>query len=184
MKKENVKRLVLTGVMLALATILSELTPARWLFGGTVTIASMLPVILIVLKYDFKWGLFAGFVYSILQLFLGLDNFKGQTALICVGIVFFDYIFPFMSVCLAGLFKRWGNVGAIIGTAVAMVTRFFFHTLSGIILWSDITNDGLLNSAISSFTYNAGYMIPEIIITTVAISVLVVTRAYKKIMEA
>ena len=57
------KRLVTTAMLLAIAVILSLIKVFELPFGGSVTAASMMPVILIAYIYGIKWGIFSAFVY-------------------------------------------------------------------------------------------------------------------------
>lgn len=187
MKKENLKRLVLTAVMLGLATALSVIPifPEPPM-GGKITLASMLPVILIVLKYDFKWGMLTTVTYSVIQMFLSLGEVMSWSlsAEIFFGVIMLDYILPYAFLFVAGVFKKYGNWGVMLGTALALTVRFLFHFLSGMILWDYITEMGFWGAFGYSVLYNGGYMLPELIITAIVLSALIATKAYKKIMQA
>ena len=72
---KSTRRLVESAVMIAIGTVLSMFPfSAPWAFGGGVTICSMLPLVIIAHRYGTKWGLFTAFVYSVLQLILGVSN--------------------------------------------------------------------------------------------------------------
>ena len=66
------KKLVVSAVMLAIATVLSFFQPFQLPFGGGITLASMMPLVIIAYIYGTKWGLLSGFVYSVLQMILGM----------------------------------------------------------------------------------------------------------------
>ncbi|MBQ4160892.1 MAG: energy-coupled thiamine transporter ThiT, partial [Clostridia bacterium] len=68
------KRMVTSAMLLALGTVLSVLQPFQLPFGGGITIASMMPVVIIAFVYGTKYGLFAGFVYSVIQMLLGMKT--------------------------------------------------------------------------------------------------------------
>lgn len=187
MKKENLKRLVLTAVMLGLATALSMIPifPEPPM-GGKITLASMLPVILIVLKYDFKWGLLTTVTYSVIQMFLSLGevlswSLSGE---IFLGVIFLDYILPYAFLFTAGAFKKYGNIGVLSGAALALAIRFAFHFLSGMVLWDYITEMGFWGAFSYSALYNGGYMLPELVVTEIVLAALIATKAYKKIIKA
>ena len=187
MKKENLKRLVLTAVMLGLATALSVIPifPEPPM-GGKITLASMLPVILIVLKYDFKWGVLTTVTYSVIQLLLSLGevlswSLSGE---IFLGVVFLDYILPYAFLFTAGAFKKYGNPGVLVGAGLALVIRFVFHFISGMVLWDYVTDMGFWGAVSYSTLYNGGYMLPELVITELILAALIATKAYKKIMKA
>ncbi len=188
MKKENLKRLALTAVMIALAAVLSEfpIVPLPLAFGGKATLASMLPIILIVLKYDFKWGFFTAFTYSVVQMGLSLAKVLswGLSPIILVGCIMLDYILPYTVLCFAGVFKKKGNVGVMLSATLAMVLRFVMHLFSGLLLWDYITEMGFWGALWYSVTYNGSFMLPEIVITLGVLAALIATKAYKRIMKA
>ena len=185
MKKENVSKLTLTAVMIALSTVLSVIPAIQLPFGGKTTFASMLPVMLVVLKYDFKWGLFTTFLYSVIQLGLSLGKVLswGLAPIVLIGCLLLDYILPYTALVLAGSFKARGRAGVIGGVSLALVLRYLFHVLSGIVLWDYITEMGFWGAVVYSLGYNATYMLPELVITLIVLVALLSTSAYKKIME-
>uniref|UniRef100_UPI00398A3D32 energy-coupled thiamine transporter ThiT n=1 Tax=Caproicibacter sp. TaxID=2814884 RepID=UPI00398A3D32 len=67
-----VLRLVESAIMLGLATVLSLIKLYQMPLGGSVTLCSMLPILLIGYKYGVKWGLLTGFTYGVIQLLLDL----------------------------------------------------------------------------------------------------------------
>ena len=66
--------LVEGAMMIALSTILSMIPLFSMPYGGTVTLLSMLPLVLMAFRHGTKWGVFTAFVHSVLQLLLGLSN--------------------------------------------------------------------------------------------------------------
>ena len=48
-------RMVETGLLLAIATVLSVIQPYQLPFGGGITVASMLPIVLISYRHGVKW---------------------------------------------------------------------------------------------------------------------------------
>ena len=73
-KRNSTKRLTESALLLAIAVVLelvSKLLGLELPFGGTITLASMFPVVLISYRYGVKWGLLSGFTYSLLQMIMG-----------------------------------------------------------------------------------------------------------------
>ncbi len=68
------KRMVITAMLLAIGAVLSVFQPFQLPFGGGITLASMLPVVLIAFLYGTRWGLFSAFIFSLLQLLFGLKT--------------------------------------------------------------------------------------------------------------
>ena len=111
---KSTRRLVESAVMIAIGTVLSMFPfSAPWAFGGGVTICSMLPLVIIAHRYGTKWGLFTAFVYSVLQLILGVSNVQfaaGYGFVLAVGVLLLDYILAFtvigLSACFNGVIKN------------------------------------------------------------------------------
>ena len=95
MNRKLTRQLTESAVFIALGTILSILK-IDLPFGGGVTIACMLPLVLISHRWGWKWGLLTAFVFGVIQMFLGLDN-VGYAAnfIMAVGIIFLDYIIAY-----------------------------------------------------------------------------------------
>lgn len=173
-KKEKNRRLAESALMLALATILSKLAVFSLPFGGSVTLFSQVPIILISYRYGVKWGLKAGLAMSVLQLILGVDNFSyvsGIASLLTVALA--DYLVAFSALGLGGLFKNRikNNVLAIsLGSALATLIRFICHFISGVTVWKEYAEGAPVVEY--SLKYNGGYMLPELIITLVGVIVI------------
>ncbi len=211
----NTKRLFTTAMLVAVATVLSLVQIIKLPFGGAVTLASMVPIIIAGYMYGVKWGLFTGFVYSITQILTGMDTVSaffmpGESQMIlpmaiCVCLI--DYILAFTALGLGGIFKgklKSSYKEICLGAIVSTVLRFVFHIISGAIFfgswagwffgdetglsqigifkgfcdWVINTVSPNLMSIFYSVVYNGFYMIPEIIIT--AIAVPIIYKALKK----
>ena len=177
------KRLVECSVMIALATVLSMLKLAEMPYGGSVTLASMLPMIVISYRYGMLWGFGAGAVYAAIQQLLGLNNLSYVTGWQSVlAVIILDYMLAFASVCLGGVFRgrlaaRSGSAGSAqarelaLGAALVCLVRYTLHTIAGATVWAglSIPTEAAL---IYSLGYNATYMIPETLVNTLAIAYL------------
>ena len=101
-------RLTDSAIMIALATILSLLKLVDLPYGGSITLASMLPVLLIAYRYGTAWGLLTGFVHGVVQLVLGTSVLSYVTGAMSVAaVIVFDYFLAFAVIGLGGLFKKW-----------------------------------------------------------------------------
>ena len=179
---KSTRRLVESAVMIAIGTVLSMFPfSAPWAFGGGVTICSMLPLVIIAHRYGTKWGLFTAFVYSVLQLILGVSNVQfaaGYGFVLAVGVLLLDYILAFtvigLSACFNGVIKNH-LVSIVVGIVFTFALRFVCHFLSGWIIWGVITPNEMGQVApLYSLIYNGGYMLPETIIAA-----LVAVLTYK-----
>ena len=59
------------ALMIALGTILANIKIYELPNGGSITLFSMVPFILVSFRHGVKWGLFTGFVNGCLQMLLG-----------------------------------------------------------------------------------------------------------------
>lgn len=182
--KEKTEKLVVSAMFIALSTVLSVIPAIQLPFGGKMTLLSMLPVMLIPLKYDFKWGVLTSLVYALIQMALSFAKVLswGLTPTVLIAAFLLDYIFAYWVLCFSGAFKKFGYKGHILGIVVALVLRFVMHFISGIVLWGDIAEEGI-GAIIYSITYNGSYMLPELIFTVIAVVILMKTNVYKKIVS-
>ena len=172
-KMKDVKlsqKLTESGLLLALGVILSILRIVDLPYGGSITLASLLPLIIISYRYGFKWGMLSGFVYGLIQMVLGLNVFSFVTGIVAViAVAVLDYILAFMATSLGALYRNMKNPVTAFALAALTVcaVRYAFHVISGCTVWAGLsipTSDAFWYSLI----YNATYMIPETIITVAA----------------
>lgn len=169
-QKQKVRRLAESAIMLALATILAEFAVIEFPFGGSVTLFSQVPIIIIAYRYGTKWGLFTGLAMGVIQMLFGLGNFAYVSGIAAYLILIFaDYIIAFGALGLGGMFKKAVKNQAValgLGAAVTSIIRFACHFISGVTIWGDYA-DGFASVWLYSLEYNAGYMLPELIITVI-----------------
>lgn len=155
------------AIMVAMAFILSFISIIKMPFGGAVTAASMLPIIVAAYRHGLKWGLITGFAYSLLQMLTGMDSLNYATsASAAAAIIILDYIVAFTVLGLIGVFKRNRNQTLVLtlGTLGVCFLRFICHFITGCTVWAGVSipsADGMVYSAV----YNAAYMIPETVVT-------------------
>ena len=114
--------LVECALMIAIGTVLSNIKFFTLPNGGSVTLLSMLPFVLVSFRHGVKWGLFTGFVNGCLQMLLGFWAPPTPTFLYFLGEVLLDYLVAFMALGTAEFFARpFKNrmVGVAVGTAIA-----------------------------------------------------------------
>lgn len=144
------KQLVTSAMLIALGTAISFISEAipflNLPFGGTVTLASLLPLVLISWMYGIRWGLGSAFVYSLLQMAVGFrtvsalflpdsDSYMG--AGFALLILLLDYVCAFTSVGLAGAFRsRLSKQYAIVwGSVLGLSLCYLFHVISGAVFY-------------------------------------------------
>ena len=159
-----------TAVMIALGTVLSILKLIDLPYGGSVTVAHMVPVILIAYRYGPKWGLFSGLTYGVLQALLGMKSLSYATSIWAgIAIVVLDYLAAYLFLGAGAWFRKLKSQPAAVtlGALCACVLRYVCHVITGATVWAGLS---IPTSAALSFSliYNATYMIPETIVTVAA----------------
>ncbi len=198
----RIQNLTLGGIMVALATVLSFLKAFDLPYGGSVTLCSMLPIMFYGYRCGPKWGVAAGFVFSVLQLLFGLDDLKGISALMVVGSILLDYLAAFTVLGLAGMFRgrlKRDSAAFTLGCLVTGLLRYACSFLSGWLLWAQFMSMGDMQDFIALFIpglagasgtalavaysliYNGSYMLPEILLTCV-VGFLLVQFAGKQVL--
>lgn len=195
MNRTNNNRILLlaeSAMMVALGTVLSLIKVYEAPFGGSVTLLSMAPIILLSLRRGVKVGLPAAFVYSVLQLILGINNVAWVPSaggrILCI---LFDYILAFSVLGLAGaatMLCPTGNektnlwIAAVVGTLAVVLLRFACHIVSGAVIWYALDLEWYADDPghivhkygawLFSLVYNAGFMVPETLETVIGVPLL------------
>lgn len=170
--KKNVRVLTECAVMLAAATALSFVKIQAPL-GGGITACSMLPLVIICRRHGTFTGLLTAFAHSVLQLIFGLGNVQYATSfLMAMGIAVLDYLAAYTVIGLSSVYSdeiHAKSTKLLAGVMLSLGLRFACHFLSGWIIWEALwPNDYHIISALWSFFYNGCYMIPEMILTSLA----------------
>lgn len=170
MSQSKTKSLVECAIMIALATVLSMIKLAELPYGGSITIASMLPIAIIAYRRGMGWGLGSAFVYGIVQQLLGLNSLSYVTTWqSIVAVILLDYIVAFTVIGFAGIFRNKIEnqaLGLTLGCVFVSILRYICHVISGATVWAGLSIP--TQAALSySFIYNATYMLPECIILAV-----------------
>ena len=155
-----IKLLSETAGAVALAGALSLVKVFTFPQGGSITLASMVPIFLLALRRGWKIGILGG-------LMLGLVVLIEEPFVVHPVQLLLDYPIAFGALGLAGLFRRQ----PVVGVGIGMVTRFAAHFVSGIVFFASFAGD--LDPLTYSAIYNALYLIPEFVVSAVAIWLLV-----------
>lgn len=166
--KNKTRILVECALMIALATVLSKIEIPLWLQGGSITAASMLPILIVSYRHGVKWGLLTGFTHGAIQMMMGFHNVLYCKTLVAqIGCILLDYTLAYTVLGLAAgigssLPKSSQRLAA--GMSAVIFGRFVFSFLSGILLWGGYAPEGT-PVWIYSLVYNGGYMLPEWFVT-------------------
>ena len=95
------------SIMIALATVLSVIKLLDLPYGGSITVASMLPIVIIAQRHGTAIGLASATAAAVLQLLLGLNTLSYVTTWYSVvAVIFLDYVIAFAVFGLSGVFKN------------------------------------------------------------------------------
>ena len=170
MKQQKMLRLVESGLLLALAIVLSMVKVLDLPYGGSITAFSSLPILLVAYRHGTPHGLIVAFAYALMQLVLGAGTLSYATSAgAAVAIVVLDYLLAFTVLGLGGIFrKRVESQGAalVLGALVTGGMRYVLHVIAGCTVWAglSIPTEAAL---IYSLAYNATYMVPEVAVTAI-----------------
>ena len=191
-EKFNVYVLTEAAIMIALATVLSLIKIYEAPYGGSVTLLSMAPIIILSMRQGCGVGLAAGLVHSVIQLILGLNNVGWVPDLggkvLCA---LFDYIIPFTLLGLGGMFRgvKFSKnektnlvLAAVLGTVAVTLIRFACHVFSGVVVWYALDLEWYADdpghivnrygAILFSAIYNGSFMLPESIETCIGVPLL------------
>ena len=171
----SLQRITFSGLLISLSLILSRIG-VSFAFGGSITLFSLVPMIIISLKYGYKWGSISGIILGILHLMTTNVKFQGLTLYSVVISIILDYIIPDMIIGLSSYFIlkfKGKKYDLLIGIIIAFVLKLIIHILSGVIVWYDILEEKpMMSPVIYSTIYNSSYVIPELIINLLGISII------------
>ena len=144
-------------IFVALATALSFIIIYQFPQGGSITLASMVPILWLALRRGQITGLFTGTVYGFIQFAILPFIVPGAYAPIQVLL---DYPLAFGVLGLAGLFQK----RPLVGVTVGITGRFIMHFVSGVFFWAPIITPES-NPLVYSAVYNGSYLLPELVIS-------------------
>lgn len=134
--------------------------------GGSISLGSMIPILLISFIYGPSIGLFTGFLFGVLKLIIDpyiLNPIQ----------VLFDYPLPFMAVGIAGFFKN-----KYLGSTLGMLLRFSCHFISGVIFFGSYAPAGM-SPIVYSLAVNGFAVGGELLICLVLLAFLPIEKLIK-----
>jgi thiamine transporter len=185
MRSKKILVMAECAIMIALAFALSWVTVWKMLMGGSVTLASMLPIMFIGIKYGPKIGVGTAFLYSLTQLAQAIiqgDVFiYCQSGVMVAVCVLFDYLLPFTVLGLAGIFTSKSKLGAYVGMAAVTAARFICHFVSGVAIWGQWAPEGM-NKFVYSILYNGSFLALDFAICIAVAIPLLQVRQMRKLL--
>ena len=162
-KKFSTSEIAFAGVCIASSVTLSFIKIAPVQYGGSITLARLVPPLIYAYKFGPVKGTLAGIV-------IGLFDFITNPYILTPMTFVLDYILAFASIGLMGL--------------IVYIARFTFHLLSGFIyfaeeqVWADLP---MQNMFIYSFVYQCVYLPADCAIAGISLYALAKTKALDKL---
>ncbi len=173
-RTSQTKAMVESALLIAVGVVLAQIKIFSMPYGGSVTLVSSLPFIMISYRHGLKWGVTAGLANGLLQIITGWYRPPAGTIGAIVLCVLLDYILAFVCLGTACVFEKpFKNKKIGVGVSViAVITmRFLCSFLSGAMLWGSYQSYYKWAEGMSVWTYsliyNSSYMAPEAIITAI-----------------
>lgn len=166
------KKLVFSAMAIALATVTSYIKVFELPMGGSVTLCSMLFISLIGYWFGPKAGILTGIAHGILQFIL-------EPYILSIPQVVIDYFFAFGALGCSGFFRNQKQ-GLILGYIAAVLGRYFFAVLSGVVFFASAAPESM-HPLVYSIIYNGSYLGLEAIITIILLTLPPVRQAITKL---
>ncbi len=175
-KRVDSKRLAFAGICVSLSFTLAVIKFKPIASGGSVTLASFVPVMIYAYVFGVADGLLIGLVH-------GLLNFVESPYILTPATFIFDYLLAFLSIGVTGLFgkmkrKEKGCLPLVLGSVTVFSLRFLSHFFSGMIfflqdaVWVSFPSWATANAAIYSFVYQCVYIPADCLIATLTLIAL------------
>lgn len=182
-QRYDAKKIAFAGLTVGLSFALSYLKFSPVTSGGSVTLASMTPVLLYAYFYGVKDGLLVGTIF-------GLLNFLSGPWLLTPLTFFLDYPLAYASIGLMGFAKKLGKKPTsqvVLGVVLVYLTRFIFHFFSGVVyflensIWVDFPSWALSSPFVYSFLYQCLYLPMDMAISLAVLLVLAKTKVLTRL---
>lgn len=189
-KPFNARSLAFAAVCIATSFALSYVRIFRLPMGGSITFASMLPLMLYAFMFGSKKGVLAGLVYGILQAVQ--DPWIIHPAQFAL-----DYAVAYAAIGLTGCIRGFNVLNGklrsqfTVGAVIAGALRYICHYFSGVFAFGaygvgyaeEYGIPLLADPYFYSFVYQSLYVIPEVIIVTVVGVLLLTSGNFRKQVE-
>ncbi len=186
-KQYDAKRLAFAGISVAMSFTLALIKFKPVQYGGSVTLASFVPILI----YAYVYGVADGFLVGLIH---GLLNFVESPYILTPATFLLDYPLAFAGVGLMGFFGKKQREGSkitpiILGCLCVFSWRFISHFLSGAIffmqdsVWVSLPDWAMANAFTYSFIYQCIYIPLDAIIATTVLVTLIKTGVLDKLQK-
>ena len=171
--RRDTKRIAFAGVCVAMSFTLALIKFSPIQYGGSITLASFVPIMLYAYVYGVADGLIVGLVH-------GLLNFIEDPYILTPATFLLDYLLAFASVAVMGFFgkircKEKGALPLALGALSVFAVRFLCHLCSGAIffmqgaVWVDFPAWANANAFVYSFIYQCVYIPADCLIAVLVL---------------
>ena len=150
-----------TIVFIALSAVLNSIKLYQLPYGGSITLAGMIPIIWLSLRRGPVVGTYAGVILGLVVMIIEPYLYNPVQVLL-------DYPIAFGALGLAGFFKTKPQVGVGVG----MLGRFISHFISGVFFFYMYAEYWNMDPITYSIAYNGTYLLPEFIVSVIIIYLL------------
>ena len=172
-RKYDTKRIAFAGVCVASSFVLALIKFKPIEYGGSITLASFVPILI----YAYVYGAADGFIVGLIH---GLLNFIESPYILNAATFIFDYLLAFMSVGIMGFFgkmRRKDNavLPIVLGCICVFSARFVAHLVSGMVfftensVWVSLPDWAMGNAFAYSFIYQCVYIPADALIATLVL---------------
>ena len=186
-KMRSAKEVAFAGICVAASFTLALLKIPTIESGGSITIASFVPIML----YAYVFGPTKGFMVGLIH---GLLNFIEDPYILTPATFVFDYLLAFMSVGIMGFFgklpRKEGEILPIVlGALCVFSVRFLSHLLSGMIffsmdsVWVSFPAWATANAFVYSLIYQCIYIPADALIAIAALITLCKSGAFDRLVK-
>jgi thiamine transporter len=169
----DAKRIAFAGVCVASSFVLALIKFKPVQYGGSITLASFVPILI----YAYVYGPWEGFAVGLIH---GLLNFIESPYILTPATFILDYLLAFASVGIMGFFGKMKKNGSsalplILGCVCVFSARFFAHLGSGMIfflqdaVWVSLPNWAMSNAFVYSLIYQCVYIPADALIATMVL---------------
>ena len=182
-RRYNAKKVAFAGISLSVSFALSFVKFSPVASGGSITVASMLPLLLYSYCYGFKDGLLVGVAF-------GLLNFLSGPWILTPATFFLDYPLAYASIALMALPKKWSNrpsMQVLLGVLLVYAVRFTFHFFSGALyflenaIWVEFPAWAVSGPFVYSFIYQCLYLPADALICLLLLLALSKTKTIERL---
>ena len=184
-KRYDAKRLAFAGICVAMSFTLALVKFKPVQYGGSITLASFVPILI----YAYFYGAADGFLVGLIH---GLLNFVESPYILTPATFILDYPLAFAGVGLMGFFgkkqqDKKSTLPILLGCVCVFTWRFICHLFSGAIffmqdaVWVSFPDWAMQNAFLYSLIYQCVYIPLDAIIATVTLLILAKSGALDRL---